>query len=54
MEALTTFGSNFPIFKSDYNLSEHGIGFKFNALRLANTVLIISKTKPITDLGTYT
>jgi signal transduction histidine kinase len=34
-EALTTFGSNnIAITKSDFNLCEHGIGLKLNALRL--------------------
>ena len=34
-EALTSFGLSENIhFKSDYNLAEHGLGLKLNALRL--------------------
>lgn len=54
MEALTTFGhSNLKQkVKSDYLFSEHGIGMKLNCLRLAQTTLIITKTKPYYDCGT--
>ena len=55
MEALTSFGSsNIYKFKSDYNLSEHGIGLKLNSLRLAQTILIITKTNPIIEYGSAT
>ena len=49
---MTTFGtSNTLKFKSDYNLSEHGVGLKLSGLRLANTILIVTKTKPIVEYG---
>ena len=51
-EALTSFGSNYLLkFKSDFNLSEHGMSMKLNALRLGNNTLIISKTKPVMEFG---
>ena len=47
-DALTSFGksSNISLPKNDFILCEHGMSLKLNALRLGDTVLIISKTKP--------
>lgn len=54
MEALTSFGgSTLPNFKSDYNLSEHGIGLKLDGFRLGSTILIITKTKPVVEYGSH-
>lgn len=54
MECLTSFGgSNLSTFKSDYNLSEHGIGLKLDGFRLGSTVLIITKTKPVVEFGSH-
>ena len=54
-ETLTTFGmiNNYQ-YKSDYNMSEHGINLKLSSLRLASTCLIISKTKPTFSFGSST
>ena len=54
MEALTSFGSSIKgnKSKSDFNFSEHGVGLKLNSLRLAQSTLIISKTKPTYEFGT--
>ena len=54
MDALSSFGGSTLGFKNDHNMSEHGIGLKLNALRLGNTLLIISKTKPTNDYGSMT
>lgn len=35
--------------KNDFILCEHGMSLKLNSLRLGDTVLIISKTKPAMD-----
>lgn len=52
MEVLTSFGSNNILtFKSDYNFSEHGINMKLSLLRLSDTTIIISKTKPVVEYG---
>jgi hypothetical protein len=53
METLTSFGSSTkPTTKSDFIFSEHGIGLKLCALRLAQSTLIITKTRPVTEYGT--
>jgi hypothetical protein len=55
MEVLTSFGSsNILTFKSDFNLSEHGINMKLAVLRLAQNTLIITKTKPVIEFGSST
>jgi hypothetical protein len=35
-------------------MSEHGIGLKINAIRLGMTALIITKTKPTFEYGSFT
>jgi|LauGreDrversion4_2_1035121.scaffolds.fasta_scaffold44368_2 hypothetical protein len=53
METLTSFGQAFkPQNKSDFSFSEHGIGLKLNALRLAQSTLIITKSRPVSEFGT--
>ena len=53
MEALTSIGqSKKNQNKSDFSFSEHGIGLKLNSLRLAQSTLIITKTRPVSEFGT--
>lgn len=56
MEALTTFGtaSNASKSKSSHVFAEHGVGIKLNSLRLAQSTLIITRTKPVHDCGSTT
>lgn len=55
MEALTSFGTaSGTKSKSNYSFSEHGMGLKVNSFRLAQTTLIISRTKPVYDCGSST
>jgi hypothetical protein len=54
-DALTSFGQSLNAeqkgIKSEFQLSEHGIGLKLNGLRLAQNVLVISKTNPVNNYG---
>lgn len=52
MEALTSFGlSHQDKSKSNFQFSEHGVGLKLACLRLAQSTLIITKTKPSYECG---
>ncbi len=53
MEALTSFGQGSgKLSKSDFSFSEHGIGLKLACLKLGQSSLIITKTRPTTEFGT--
>lgn len=52
MDVLTSFGSeNILKFKSEFNFSEFGVNLKLSLLRLSDTTIIISKTKPVIEYG---
>lgn len=55
MDVLTSFGSeNILKFKSEFNFSEFGVNLKLSLLRLSDTTIIISKTKPVIEYGSST
>jgi sensor histidine kinase YesM len=55
VDALTSFGNHKQSgLRGDFNLGEHGIGLKLNALRLGHSMLIITKTKGVMEYGCQT